>query len=268
MTKSFITLADVKINNSYTYYRAVAPTVAEKAPTYANGETWLDTVTGYSYELIDETLGTWERIETDLDARINYISGGVFLKVITYINNFFAVPRVLNYYDNYDYDFPDGFTREDAFTLARYESVYSAFTFDATAGTISAGSDVYGSLTDTFAAGDTVFIAGTRRNSGYYTITNVTASALTVSEDLADETAPSFLLFADVPAPLIAIIANMVYYDVYKRGTAAGLKSERVGTYSYTRADDTTGLGYPDDVTAGLAGYIGIEARGGSYFVN
>jgi len=267
MSKNFIGLADVKINNDYTYIRSVAPTAAEKAPAYSNGETWLDTVTGYSYVLTDEVTGVWARIEIDIDNKILFDGPLVFSTVIKYLNNFFITPRVLNYFDNYETNWPGYFTRDQAWLVTRYECVFSDCTFDAAAGTVTVD-DVYGSLTDTFATGDTVFISGTRRNNGYYTISGVTAEALTITEALADETAPSFLFFADVPAALIAIIARMVWYDIYSRPTGAGLKSERVGTYSYTRQDQSSTLNYPDDIIGGLSAFMSIDIEGTAYFVN
>jgi len=269
MSKQFITLADVKINNTYTYYRIVAPTIAEKAPTYTNGETWLDTVTGYSYELTEQVGGTWTQIEIDLDNKINYIQGSVFKTVINYLGNYFTVSRVLNYYGTYKTGWPTSFTRQDAYILTQYESAYSSNTFDAAGKTITIDIDaLYGSLTDTFAAGDTVLVSGTRRNNGYYTLATVAAGVLTVSEALADEVAPSFLFFVDVPAAFTQLLGKLVWYDLYTRASVGGLKSERVGTYSFTVQDADTALGYPSDITGGLSAYLNVIGEGVSYFVN
>ncbi len=269
MTKQFINLSAVKINNSYTYIRTAAPTTSEKAPTYSAGETWLDTVTGYSYELTDATAGTWGRIEIDIDNKINFVQESVFITVLNYLGNYFTVPRVLDYFNEYETAWPESFQRLDAYMLTRYESAYSENTFDAAAGTITVDTDaLYGSLTDTFAVGDTVLISRTRRNNGYFTITAVAAGVLTVSEALADETAPSFLFFVDVPAAFTQLLGRLVWYDLYARTTGAGLKSERVGTYSFTVQDADTALGYPADITGGLSSYLMIIGEGVSYFVN
>lgn len=269
MSKQFITLTDVKINNDYTYVRAVAPTASEKAPTYSNGETWLNTVTGYSYELTEEVGGTWTQIELDIDNKINYIQSSVFTTVINYLGNYFTLSRVLNYFDEYETDWPDYFQRLDAFMLTNYESVYSENTFSASAGTITVDTDaLYGSLTDTFAVGDTVLVSRTRRNNGYYTVSAVAAGVLSVSETLADEVAPSFLFFADVPAAFTQLLGRLIWYDIYSRVQGAGLKSERVGTYSFTMQDADTALGYPSDITGGLSSYMGIITEGVGYFVN
>lgn len=268
MSKQFINLVDVKINNDYTYVRASAPTVAEKEPTYTNGETWLALDTGYSYELTDQTAGTWAQIETDIDNKINQIQSGVFKTVINYLGNYFTIFRVLDYFDNYDTGFPDYADRLDVWALTTFESAFSECTFSASAKTITAGDDLFGSFTDTFAAGDTVLVTGTRRNNGFYSVAAVSATALTVSEDLADESAPSYLFFCNVPASFTQLVGRLIWYDIYARTTGAGLKSERVGTYSFTRQDADTALGYPSDITGGLSAYMSIAIEGASYFVN
>lgn len=56
-----------------------------------------------------------------------------------------------------------------------------------------------------------------------------------------------------VPQDFEKAISQMIYYDVYTRGTVDGLKSENIGNYSYTLEDVTVGtLAYPKALVSGL----------------
>lgn len=56
-----------------------------------------------------------------------------------------------------------------------------------------------------------------------------------------------------LPVDVEAAISKMIYYDVYNRETADGLKSENIGNYSYSKEETTVGsLAYPAELVAGL----------------
>lgn len=56
-----------------------------------------------------------------------------------------------------------------------------------------------------------------------------------------------------VPQDFELAISQMIFYDVFTRGTVDGLKSESVGNYSYTKDDVTVGtLAYPKALISGL----------------
>ena len=211
-----ITLAQVKINNTYDWIKNVAPTVAEKAPAYSNNETWLDLSTGYSYMLTDETVGTWERIEIGYDAKIEILKNPVFMNAIRYLQNPFTIFRDDNYADEYGFDFPDFMNREERYNLNYFDCIFSECTFDSTGETITVGDDVYGTM-DSFQDGDIILVAQSRRNNGYYTIDSKTDTVITVEEDLTDSVGACFIFLVDIPEQIKYIIGRMIWYDVYKR---------------------------------------------------
>lgn len=265
----FVDKACVKLNNSYSYIYAADPTVAEKEPTYFNGDTWLSTNTGSSWVLKDQTAGTWQQIEIAEDAKIGIFGSRVFDVVTRYLNNNFLVPRNEDYEDSYS--FPSGFTREQAFLLASSEGVYIAASFDSALKKISAAStdDVAGSLTASFQAGDTIFITGSLRNNGYYTIDTVTDTEIVVVEDgFTTSDSECFIFLADVSDALISIVCRMVWFDVFRRDQFVGLASERIGTYSWSKGASVGGIMYPEDVVAGLETFRIVEIGGHSVFVN
>lgn len=279
MSNVFVSLPNVKINNSYDYYRTVDPTASEKEPAYTNGQTWLNTVSGESFQLTDQVAGTWAQIEIDIDEKINNYLDSVCDSVLEYLNEKFIVDRNINYFDednnSFDAEFPTDtpgpITRKEAFTLVNTESVYSNFTFNNSAKTITVttGAELFGSITDSFKATDIIYVGSSRRNDGYYTIASVTSTSFTISEDtLKDGSANCFIFLVDIPAGLTAIMGRMIWYDVYKRSTVSGLQSETVGTYSWTKAPFTNGMRYPDDIISGLDNYRNISIGGVSSFVN
>lgn len=279
--KTFLSLSDVKTENDYTYLDHGAPTNLDRAPMYLNGDTWLDLVTGYSYLLTDETVGTWSRYDQGNDAKMMRLLNPVFMSVIRDINNIFAIDRnkkylnnMENYYDDFPFGMPPEFTRKDAYNLLAFESVYSKWTFsqvDTDTYTITGeANSVYGNISESFQAGDTIYIKGSRRNDGYYTVVAIDAllNMITVQEEIIPEESNAFIFLCVVPDEVIKIAERMVYYDVMIRPKQSGLKSESIGTYSYTKADAGNSLNYPDDVIAGLESYRLVPLGGQSILVN
>lgn len=86
------------------------------------------------------------------------------------------------------------------------------------------------------------------------------ASYVTITDDgiIYDNTAynitgqPRVKIMA-IPQDFELAISQMIFYDVFTRGTVDGLKSESVGNYSYTKDDITVGtLAYPKALISGL----------------
>lgn len=228
-----VTLASIKLNNNYTYINAVAPTTAAKTPLYVSGETWLDSVTGYSYQLVDDVLGTWKQIETANDYRLSALIKTFPEMIFKTINNYFEICS--------------GITGTFSFTG-------KTATFDDT--------EFYEGLIDNLYADDIVRIHS-NRNNGFFTISTNAANVITFDEDVKTETAVMASIFTtEIPDMIYQIMAKMLWFDEYKRNNN-GMQSETIGTYSYTKAISTNGLNYPDEIAGGLSTYA-IIAGGGS----
>jgi len=267
--KQFIQLSQIKMQNAYTFLNNGAPTIADKSPLYTAGDTWLDFITGYSYLLTDDIAGTWVRTDQANDTKMIMRKDKLFITVINDINNIFAVERnkkYLNnndiYFDDFPYGMPTAFTRKEIYKLLVYESIYSEFIFaDDGSGdytiTVSDLTNIFGSIEDSFKIGDTIYIQGSRRNDGYYTISalDIALQKITVQEEVINEMSNTFIYLCVVPEGILDIIAEMVYYDVIKKPQLSGLRSETIGTYSYTKENSGNSLHYPDDLLSGLESY-------------
>jgi hypothetical protein len=101
-----------------------------------------------------------------------------------------------------------------------------------------------------------ILVAGTAYNDGYYSVSNATATELTVGETLVDEDndLEAEILAVKWPLPLSFIAADMVYYRIQNR-TDSGKKSESLGDYSYTNEERGAG-GYPTSIVSQLKKYV------------
>lgn len=103
-----------------------------------------------------------------------------------------------------------------------------------------------------FVAGDIV-VQDSKLNNGFYTVTNVTAGTLTVSETLTTESADNVIKINQIKYPkgLALIFANMIGFTMNNKH---GVKSESISRYSVSYANDVQSLinGYPDTVTRPL----------------
>ena len=262
----FVDLVDVKINLEWEWVEATAPTVAEKEPTYVDGDRWLDTSTGFSYVLQDQAAGTWARTFKAQDNKFSLIAQNVEDNAFAYLSTIF--PALRN--EDYTGDLFGNFSREEKLFFLRTESVFSVWDIDSATKTLTVDSDsaLYGD-TSVFQAGDKIYLS-TGRNKGFLTVVSTTATSVTVSETLIDETdREAFLTLAAVPDAIDGIIGAMIYYDIYIRaGSSPGLKSEKIGTYSYTKESfSVAGRKYPSEVAGELDQYAAIVAGGESFNV-
>lgn len=85
---------------------------------------------------------------------------------------------------------------------------------------------------------------------GYATVTD---GVITLDNPLFNPDVKYTYYLMAVPQDFELAISQMIFYDVFTRGTVDGLKSESVGNYSYTKDDVTVGtLAYPKALISGL----------------
>jgi hypothetical protein len=102
-------------------------------------------------------------------------------------------------------------------------------------------------------AGDTIYISGSNRNDGYYTISAITSTQISLMEPIASQAAADIILYlVDIPAGLKIYIAKMIAYQINHAGDE-GITGESIGNYSYSRKDGgTADAGYPAELLRGL----------------
>lgn len=257
---SLISLADVKCNGLYDYQEIVDPTNAELQPDYINGESWLNTVTGESFMLTDQVTGTWTRIEKAQDNLILKKIDKAQDLAFRFIGQVFNLDRQAPYTGDV-YGF---WNREDKLAFFKSEVLFSDFEFVSGTKAITPTTKVYGLPVD-WQPGEKIYVYGTKRSKGFYTIATVDEATgeLTVTEDILDEQSDgNFIGLLEIPQAFLDTVSEMVYYDVYLRG-ATGLKSEKIGTYSYTKdIMDVGGIGYPVEIVSNLENYQHIATGG------
>jgi len=85
---------------------------------------------------------------------------------------------------------------------------------------------------------------------GYATVTD---GVITLDNPLFNPDIDYTYFIMAIPQDFELAISQMIFYDVFTRGTVDGLKSESVGNYSYTKDDVTVGtLAYPKALISGL----------------
>lgn len=101
------------------------------------------------------------------------------------------------------------------------------------------------------AADDIIYLSGSNRNDGYYTVLSVADGAIVVKEKLiAQASAELTLYLVDFPEALKIYVAKMIAFQL-DHATDAGITSESIGNYSYSRAA-TIASEYPVDIMRGL----------------
>lgn len=268
-----VTLVDMKINGEYEKIEARAPLVTDDSGSGISiGWRWLDTVTGWSYVCDDNAVGAavWTRTQVQYDNKFALISDGVWNSTLEYLGNPFPVYRPCPY----DGTIYTKWTEYEWADFLRYVKVYSEWTFDTATKTITitADSTLVGNL-DEFQIGDTILVTGSYRNHGRYTIAalNTVTNVITTVEDLAaDEVSCATIAMSSIPDAVTQIVGRMLYFDIFERGGSGGIKSETIGTYSYTGHNDSILVGvnrYPTTVAGDLKLYIGGFIGGSSVYV-
>jgi len=166
-------------------------------------------------------------VDATRDARITALIPQVEQEIVEYCGNQFTVAGV-------------SFTGDFTPTVA----VGPVYTLVCTDGGIS---DV------SFATGDTILLNGTVRNDGRFTTTNFSDTVITVSEALVAESEISAsVTLVQWPTGLKIYAARMIAYQLAHMGDA-GVTSESIKSYSYSRANGGSGdAGYPQEILRGL----------------
>lgn len=95
-----------------------------------------------------------------------------------------------------------------------------------------------------------VLIQGTKFNDGVYKVISNNSLVLTVEGNLTECEDEVLISFMQLPKELLDDVGAMAWFDLFIRNGMTGLKSESIGTYSYTK-DDTNNIGgmsYPRDL--------------------
>jgi hypothetical protein len=114
---------------------------------------------------------------------------------------------------------------------------------------------------ENFLASDDILVYNSYRNDGFFTLSSVSGSTLTIisSQSVVDELSGASILISVVkwPKPIKQIAALMVEYDYSVRPKqSANIKSRSLGPWSesYTSGSEDQ-YGYPTRITDGLIPY-------------
>ena len=163
--------------------------------------------------------------DTAQDTRINALIPLVENDIVEYCNNSFRNPNI--YYSG-------------SITIGATGSTYSLTCAD-------------GGMDDlSWVANDYIDIEGSTRNDGFKTIATIADTVITTAEPLIAETAKAITIWlVQFPAGLELYFARMIGY-LLKHGDDAGITSESIGSYSYSRNGTGSSAGYPDEILKGL----------------
>lgn len=116
-----------------------------------------------------------------------------------------------------------------------------------------------------FSSGDQIKLSGTVRNDGRLTTTTISDTVITVNDILVAESAvESKVTLIQYPAGLKMYAARMVAYQL-AHGNDAGIQSETIKSYSYSRAaGGLSDAGYPLEILSGLDRWRNIKTGRGS----
>ena len=119
-------------------------------------------------------------------------------------------------------------------------------------------------LASLITSGDYIHVTGTLRNDGYYHVTNITDTVITVDSPMINEPAITASIAAvEIPAGLKIYFAKMIGWNVYNF-KSSGLSSESIGNYSYSMKDGASGdAGYPADMLKGLDRWRRVSTKRG-----
>jgi hypothetical protein len=116
-----------------------------------------------------------------------------------------------------------------------------------------------------FSAGDQIKLDGTVRNDGRLTTTVIADTVVTISDALVTESAvDAKITLIQYPAGLKMYAARMVAYQL-AHGNDAGIQSESIKSYSYSRASGgSSDAGYPEEILKGLDKWHFVKTGRGS----
>lgn len=114
-----------------------------------------------------------------------------------------------------------------------------------------------------FSSGDQFKLEGTKRNDNRLTSTTVTDTVITVSDELVAESAiDAAITLIQYPAGIRMYAARMIAYQM-AHGDDAGIQSESIKSYSYSRASGgDSDAGYPQEIIIGLTRSFGCVRTG------
>lgn len=110
-----------------------------------------------------------------------------------------------------------------------------------------------------FANGDSFVLDGTVRNDGRYTGTTFADTVITVSEPVvAEASVEASVTLIQYPAGIKLYAARMIAYQMDNMANA-GLTSETIKSYSYSRAASGGDTGYPAEILKGLSKWKNVK---------
>lgn len=229
-----IDLFSVKLNNEYDFIQAEMP---QENGTWLCAETSTQYTKGYSYEV---TEGEAKRIEAREDFLIQNTIYSTIESVCAYLNNSFYIKN-----PNYNGSiFCDCFP----YSLDCFNYVFSG-------GSLTFNGDKISPIANV-TKGDLIHVVG-GRNRFFSYVTAVDGETITVDNaSLVSCTEKAYIFVSGLPQSVEKIISQMISYDVFNRGVPDDLKSENIGSYSYTKADYLIGsMAYPSEIVSGLEGF-------------
>jgi hypothetical protein len=174
-----------------------------------------------------KTLNGITSTDATRDARITALIPEVEAYIVEYCNNAFTNPDV-----------------EVSGTMTTTAAAGPVYTLDLAAGGFTASGMV---------SGDDIAFTGSKRNDGRFTVSSVADTALTVVEAVTTE-GTSFdgvVKLVQYPNGLKLIASRMISYQLDHMADA-GMQSENIGKYSYSKQASTNADGYPDEILKAL----------------
>lgn len=241
-----IDLFNIKKYNEYDFIQSTVPTVSS---TWLCSESNGSYVKGYSYNV---QIGAEQptptviitRIEVQEDSKIQSAIYPTIESVCQYLNNYFPVKRQANdlYATN---EYICGLNITESRELSKYLATYGNYLFQ---------NNQINGVQQLFLKDDLIRLQNAVRNNYISYVTAVTGTTITVDNALfADTIEDCRITLMRLAQPVEQAICEMIYFDTFVRGAASDLKSESIGSYSYTKADVQIGsLAYPQELISVL----------------
>lgn len=105
-----------------------------------------------------------------------------------------------------------------------------------------------------------VLIQGTKFNDGVYEVVSNDSLVLIVKGNLTETEDEVLISYIQLSNEFLDDVGAMAWFDLFKRSDLTGLKSERIGTYSYTKdsLSNLGGMSYPTDLIPYISTQIQI----------